>query len=863
MSGIDRSIAIGWEAGKQAGSRASTYSHDNIFIGPRAGQDVRTSNNLFIITGTGNEDRWLESEWSDGAKDHGFQIGNTFTGKSDEGCYRIGATGTLAETQEATLSIKPTISSTPGLQLLPGVSQSAGLLISDAITLNRSAGWEQKGDDIDGEAGDYSGYSVSSSSDGNVVAIGAWGNDDGGSDAGRVRVYVWNGTIWEKRGGDIEGEAASDYSGFSVSLSSDGTIVAIGAHGNDSTGHVRVYQYDATKTTAETDQSSPDFGPVKWRRLGADIDGELSGDASGGSVSLSSDGSIVAIGASDNDGSGSSAGHVRVYQYDVTKTTAQLDESQAGFGPVGWNRLGADIDGEASSDYSGHSVSLSSDGSVVAIGARYNDDGGTNVGHVRVYQYDADKDAEVTDQTASDFGPIGWNRLGADIDGEADDDLSGGSVSLSSDGSIVAIGAFFNDGTGFSNSGHVRVYQYDADKDAEVTDQTASDFGPIGWNRLGADIDGEAGDDFSGRSVSLSSDGSVVAIGAYGNDGVVSAGHVRVYEYKTITETEYNDGNTTNTTGSAGVPVIIDGGVSWGASTKFWVQQGDDIDGESSDLSGWSVSLSSDGNVVTIGAHLDDDGGTDAGRVRVYQPILSFVDSSIVNNNGLLIAADRSRSQVPASTNKGSLILDSTLSTPRLYYSNGTDWVDPVGKVDASGMAVSGWAQGSIGSFLVNNANDTTTHTLTAANYKVANDGNIGSVTTSDAITISSEGAVSLGYAMKEVIDEPSNVANVFTLDMNKANFHTIDLTASTSHEIKVSNVAVGQRFVLRIKQPSSTGNGTVTWNAASFPKINWCDNTEPTIGSTAGHITLIGFVKVAESTDEYDGILIAADLYS
>ena len=33
------------------------------------------------------------------------------------------------------------------------------------------------------------------------------------------------------------------------------------------------------------------------------------------------------------------------------------------------------------------------------------------------------------------------------------------------------------------------------------------------------DIDGEASDDYSGKSVSLSSDGSVVAIGAEANDG--------------------------------------------------------------------------------------------------------------------------------------------------------------------------------------------------------------------------------------------------------------------------------------------------------------------------------------------------------
>ena len=41
-----------------------------------------------------------------------------------------------------------------------------------------------------------------------------------------------------------------------------------------------------------------------------------------------------------------------------------------------WTQIGSDIDGESYSDESGWSVSLSSDGSVVAIGARYNDGGG-------------------------------------------------------------------------------------------------------------------------------------------------------------------------------------------------------------------------------------------------------------------------------------------------------------------------------------------------------------------------------------------------------------------------------------------------------------------------------------------------------
>ena len=77
------------------------------------------------------------------------------------------------------------------------------------------------------------------------------------------------------------------------------------------------------------------------------------------------------MGLQDNDGNGSNSGHVRVYQYYWSS----------------WSQLGADIDGEAASDYSGRSVSLSSDGTIVAIGATDNDGNGSNSGHVRVYEY--------------------------------------------------------------------------------------------------------------------------------------------------------------------------------------------------------------------------------------------------------------------------------------------------------------------------------------------------------------------------------------------------------------------------------------------------------------------------------------------
>ena len=433
-------------------------------------------------------------------------------------------------------------------------------------------GWDRLGDDIDGEAvSDYSGFSVSISADGTTVAIGAWYNvGANGIESGQVRVYKYNSTKsqpqltdqtlstygpagWDRLGADIDGEAAYDGSGYSVGLSANGTVVAIGARANDRTsgttdtgvncGHVRVYKYNANKTVAVTDQTLSAYGPAGWDRLGADIDGEAVNDFSAWSISISADGTVVAIGAPWNDTNGNDNGHVRVYKYNPTKVSEQTNQSLAGFGPAGWDRLGADIDGEAAGDESGISVSLSADGTVVAIGATYNTGTGTRTGHVRVYKYNANKTVAVTDQSLTTFGPVGWDRLGADIDGEADYDQSGRGISISANGTIVAIGARINTDSAYY-AGHVRIYKYNPNKIIDVSNQSLANFGPIGWDRLGLDIDGEAENDNSGSSVSLSADGTVVAIGAINNDGTASnAGHVRVYKIDTSGNYTYTSGN--------------------------------------------------------------------------------------------------------------------------------------------------------------------------------------------------------------------------------------------------------------------------------------------------------------------------------
>ncbi len=339
------------------------------------------------------------------------------------------------------------------------------------------AAWQQLGGFIDGEEyNDYSGASISLSPDGNRLAIGAHGNDGNGLNSGHVRVYQWSGTTWTQLGADIDGEAENDQSGWRVSLSADGNRVAIGAKYNGgingvNSGHVRVYEWSGA-----------------WTQLGADIDGEAANDQQH-SISLSSDGNRLAIGAGYNDDSAPNAGHVRIFEW------AGND----------WVQLGADIDGEAAYDHSGNSVSLSADGSRVAVGAFGNDDNGAESGHVRIHQWTGTE----------------WSQLGGDIDGAAAYDQFGHAVSISADGNRLAIGSKFHEGDTGIESGHVRVYQW-------------SD---PAWTQLGVDIDGEAPEDHSGHSVSMAANGNRLAIGAVDNDGNGdNSGHVRVYDLCTSFE---------------------------------------------------------------------------------------------------------------------------------------------------------------------------------------------------------------------------------------------------------------------------------------------------------------------------------------
>jgi len=392
--------------------------------------------------------------------------------------------------------------------------------------------FNQLGSDLSGDtAEDQSGFSVSLSKDGLTVAIGAPFNSENGSNSGHVKIFRMVANGWTQLGENINGDFEDDYSGHSVSLSGDGLSVAIGSPNKDGAelafaasggraGNVRVFKFDADNDT--------------WIQRGENVNGEMLGDSAGWSVSMSFNGLTVAIGAIFNSESRDKSGHVRVFTFD------EADNS--------WNQLGGDFDGEGAKELSGWSVSLSRDGRTIAIGAPFNnDEQKPNQGHVQVFHFNDAKR---------------WVQLGDDINGEVKNDRSGRSVSLSADGLIVAIGSIFNSDNGL-RSGHVRIFEYDGN----------------GWTQLGVNINGDLAGDEAGHSVSLSDNGHVIAIGAPFNDGnsrsvLSNKGHTKVFRFDSF--------------------------------DNEWIRVGEVVGEKSGDWSGKSVSISSDGRTVAVGAATHD-----------------------------------------------------------------------------------------------------------------------------------------------------------------------------------------------------------------------------------------------------------------
>jgi hypothetical protein len=355
--------------------------------------------------------------------------------------------------------------------------------------------WAQKGQQLDGDDIDnYFGYNLSLSSNGKILAVGAYGYNSG---KGQVKVYEWDGTNWIQKGQPLDGDVNGNKFGFCVSLSSNGLILAVGAFGYDNDrGQAIIYEWNGTS----------------WIQKGQSLDGNTYGDNFGYSVSLSSNGLSFSAGSYYYDGG---KGQAKVYEWNGTS----------------WILKGLPLIGENYDDYFGSNLTLSSDGLTLAVGAfGYNND--SRIGQTKVYEWNG----------------TNWNQKGQSLTGDNNDDSFGTCVSLSLDGLILAVSAYTyinND-----NKGQVKVYEWNG----------------ISWIQKGLPLIGENNGDYFGTWVSLSSDGLILAVGAYGYDN--NRGQVKVYEW----------------------------------NGTLWIQKGETLIGKNSDDFGMCVSLSSDGLILAVGA---------------------------------------------------------------------------------------------------------------------------------------------------------------------------------------------------------------------------------------------------------------------
>ncbi len=323
-----------------------------------------------------------------------------------------------------------------------------------------------------------------------------------------------------------------------------------------------------------------------------------------------------------------------------------------------WGQLGADITGDVENDNFGNSVSMSADGQTVIIGSPQTFLNGDRGGYARVFTYDPNA------------GAGEWIQLGNDINGEAEGDASGTSVSLSADGRTAIIGAPSNEGNG-NSAGHARIFVYDR--------------GIGDWVQLGSDLDGDSPGGRFGWSVSLNMDGRTAIVGApqatFGSR--IRTGSAKIFRYDAGAADWVQLGNDIEGLDSGGqfgysVSLSSDGETAVGGAIfgngfgnfsgkarvfsfdgSDWTQLGDDIDGEApGDNLGYSVALSGDGETAVIGAPENDGNGNSSGHARIFRYDGSAWIQLGEDINGA-VAVDRAGRAVAVSADGSTILIGS------------------------------------------------------------------------------------------------------------------------------------------------------------------------------------------------------------
>ncbi len=422
-------------------------------------------------------------------------------------------------------------------------------------------------------ANDQFGFSMALSEDGGTLAVGApfedsdpSGPEDGLNNSGAVYIYTRTALgKWERQARlKASNASADDQFGHRVVLSADGDTLAVGtpyeSDGLAESGAVYVFRRDEGTWTERQKLKAANAGENDWF---------------GWSVALSADGTVLATGApfeGDLPPADPARNSGAVYVFADNGTT-WLQESYL------------KAPDPRSNDQFGLALDLSADGRVLVVGAPLESVGASNSGAVYVYEFDGNSWGAPVYVKAPNADPGDW---------------FGYSVALSGDGSVLVVGAPYEDsaaigidGDQASNaapgSGAVYVYVRNA------VGQWGRDVYLKASNAGGTVVstNPNLGDVF-GFAIALADDGDVLVVGAYAEDSAATG----------IGGDQLNNG--VRNSGAAYVFRRVDGG---------WVQQAyvkapnPDVD----DVFGDNLALSGDGAVLAVGAPYEDGGSTGVG----------------------------------------------------------------------------------------------------------------------------------------------------------------------------------------------------------------------------------------------------------
>jgi hypothetical protein len=321
--------------------------------------------------------------------------------------------------------------------------------------------------------GEYFGFSFDLATTSSHVAIGAIRYlGDKGSYQGVARIFQLYDSIyptrWQQVGNELHGDDLLDHFGHSIALSQSGQTVAVGAIQHFGTNNNRGFPgYVKVFRLAQNGD---------WESLGQKLMGEEDGDKFGNCIAMSASGNLIAVSAPEAK---TRAGFVKVFGFDGSH----------------WHQVGDTIVGPEPHDSLGASLDISENGKVLAIGAPL-----TGLrGAVYIYRLNI--------QTHH------WGLVGESIMGDEDHDQFGSSVSISTDGRRIAIGASH---AGTDASGQVKVFDY--------TDKK--------WQQVGSTLTSSQPEAHFGSSVSLSVDRLVASAPFADSPTATHAGVVQTWELR-------------------------------------------------------------------------------------------------------------------------------------------------------------------------------------------------------------------------------------------------------------------------------------------------------------------------------------------